>query len=718
MSTIRMTGLISGLDTESIIKELMSAQRLKNKKTSDKLTLSEWKEDKWKELNAKLYKLYTEDLSKLRLQGGYKTKKATSSNDDLVTVTGGSSAPEGAHTLTVEQLASSQYVTGGKLGTVNGKAITTSTTLKDLGMTVGTTINVTSNGKQKSLVVSDRTTLDDFISTCSSVGLNASYDTTQKRLFISSKASGAANSFTITSDATSFNDIKNLAGYSGLDATKQRQVSDALTVIKGISSGDLESLYTKALDGTAGANAEEQKKIDAIKTLQIYTVEQAKADKKAECIANVKQTDVRTNLLSSYSGTTDDENKILAIKDEIQTQVQEQIAAGKLTLNDTETVESYAENLYNTYIDADRDFIFSKAIDRKYASDPAYAARATTYYNTAIADPTFSENVLSTTNTSGIYSKLSSYLSNTVGDLSALGLSEITGAEVTTSDPTAMSVIKAADASIILDGANLTSSSNSITVNGLTINLKGKTEAGKTITLDVSNDTQATYDKIKDFIKSYNEILKEMNDLYYAGSSRGYDPLSDDEKEAMTDDQIAKWETKIKDSILRRDSTLGSVIDSMKIAMMSSVSVDGKKYSLSSFGIQTSTDYTEKGLLHIYGNKEDSTYSDKDDKLMKALTENPDATIEALAGIFGELYDTMNDKMSSIPNVRSIYKFYNDKLMDNEQTEYKKKVAALEDKLSEMENKYYKQFSAMETALAKMQSQSSSLAGLLGTSNK
>ncbi|WMJ90231.1 flagellar filament capping protein FliD [Anaerocolumna sp. MB42-C2] len=718
MSTIRMTGLISNMDTESIIKELVSAQKMKNKKTSDKLTTSEWKEDKWKELNAKLVKLCmgTGGLSDLRLQGSYKTKKAASSNEDIVKVTGGASAPEGAHTLSISNLASSQYVTGGKLGTdKNGKTVTNDTTLADLDMAVGTTINVTSNGKTKSLVVTDKTTLNDFINTCTSAGLTANYDKTQNRLFISSKASGAANSFTITTDATSFNDIKNLTGYNGLNAEKQKEVSAALTTIKGISSSDLGDLYTKALNGTTGANEDEQKKIDALKTLQTYAVEKAKADKKEECIANVKETDVKSAILNSYTGT-EDEKKTLAIKAEIKTQIEEQIAAGKLTLKDGETVDDLTTDKYNTYLDEERNIIFSQAINRKYASDPIYAADADTAYQTAITDPTFAENVLSTANTSGIYSKINSYLSNKTGDLSALGFGEITGDEVTAADPNAMSVVKASDASFVLDGASLTSSSNTLTVNGLTINIKSKTEPGKTVTLDVSNDTQATYDMIKNFIKSYNDILKEMNDLYYAGSSRGYDPLTDDEKEAMTDDQIEKWETKIKNSILRRDSTLGAVLDSMKTAIMSSVQVGDKKYSLSTFGIQTSTDYTEKGLLHIYGNKDDSTYSDKDDKLLKALNEDPDATIEALSGIFGKLYKTMNDNMSSIPNVRSKYNFYNDKLMDNEQTEYKKKVAVLEKKLTEMENKYYKQFSAMETALAKMQSQGNALSGLLGTS--
>jgi flagellar hook-associated protein 2 len=163
---------------------------------------------------------------------------------------------------------------------------------------------------------------------------------------------------------------------------------------------------------------------------------------------------------------------------------------------------------------------------------------------------------------------------------------------------------------------------------------------------------------------------------------------------------------------------LGSLTNAMKMSMISTVSINGKNYSLASYGIQTSTDYTEKGLLHIYGDKDDATYGDKNDKLKKAFQDDPDTTMKALTGIFKNLYDTMADKMKAIPNVRSTMTFYDDKLIDKQQEEYKSKIKVQEKKLTEMENKYYKQFSAMETAMAKMQSQSNALAGLLGSSGK
>ena len=62
---------------------------------------------------------------------------------------------------------------------------------------------------------------------------------------------------------------------------------------------------------------------------------------------------------------------------------------------------------------------------------------------------------------------------------------------------------------------------------------------------------------IKGFFTEYNTLIKEMDSLYNADSAKGYEPLTDDEKEAMTDKEIEKWEEKIKKALLRRDDTVG-----------------------------------------------------------------------------------------------------------------------------------------------------------------
>lgn len=235
---------------------------------------------------------------------------------------------------------------------------------------------------------------------------------------------------------------------------------------------------------------------------------------------------------------------------------------------------------------------------------------------------------------------------------------------------------------------------------------------GETISISVSQDTDSVYHMVKNFVKEYNELLDELNGAYYAESARGYDPLTDEQKDAMSDKEVERWEGKIKDSLLRRDNTLGSLLSAMRTAMDECVQIDGKDYALSSFGICT-TKYTEKGKLHIYGDQDDSDGMMYEDKLRKAIEEDPDKVMEVLQSISKKLYDTMSDKMKAT-ELSSALTIYNDKQLTKELTGYKKQLSTEEKRLTEIEDRYYKQFASMETALSKLSSQSSSLASMLG----
>ena len=146
--------------------------------------------------------------------------------------------------------------------------------------------------------------------------------------------------------------------------------------------------------------------------------------------------------------------------------------------------------------------------------------------------------------------------------------------------------VEGEDAEIWLNGVQYTGSSSTFTINNLTIDALATT-GNDEISITTSTDTQGIYDKVKDFLTEYNNIINEMTKLYNADSSKGYDPLTDDEKDSMSDKEIEKWETKIKDSLLRNDTTLSGVMSAMTTAMSQAVEINGKKYSLSSFGIHT-----------------------------------------------------------------------------------------------------------------------------------
>jgi len=280
--------------------------------------------------------------------------------------------------------------------------------------------------------------------------------------------------------------------------------------------------------------------------------------------------------------------------------------------------------------------------------------------------------------------------------------------------PSGMALIAASDSKIILNGAELTSTTATVSANGLSIDLTSTTDEGETVSFSVTNDIDSVYDSIKTFFTEYNSVIKEMYTDYNAESARDYNPLTKEEKEAMTDDDVKLWEDKIKNSLLRGDTTLNSIMNAMKSAMQTQVEYDGKKYSLASFGIMTSTDYTDAGQYHIYGDSSDAVYADKTDKLRAALEEDPEAVINVLTGVIGKLNTVMSDKMKS-SSVSSAMTFYNDKKITSDLKNYKSEISDWEDKLASMEDAYYAKFTAMETAMAKLQAQQSSLGGLLGS---
>ena len=185
------------------------------------------------------------------------------------------------------------------------------------------------------------------------------------------------------------------------------------------------------------------------------------------------------------------------------------------------------------------------------------------------------------------------------------------------------------EAEIVLDGVTYKSESNSISVNGITVNALAETD--KEISITTIADTKGLYDKIKDFLGKYNDVVNELTSKYNADPAKGMDVLSDDEKKAMGEATAAKYEDKIKDSLLRRDTTLNSIITIMTNSMSRGFTIKGKNYSLSSFGIQTlgilNAAKNEQYAYHINGDKDDEKTETYPDKLMKALTEDPDTVM-------------------------------------------------------------------------------------------
>lgn len=771
MGSIRMTGLFSNMDTESIIKEMMAAQETKKTKIVNKKVKLEWKQEIWKDLNTKLRDFTMKSLSKMRLEGSYKTKKATTTHDSLVSATAKGDAPSGSYSLTVDTLASAQKVTGASVSN-----LTTSSKLTASGVPEGTEIVITngsgSNEKVKTLQVTADTTVNDFLNACTSVGLTASFDTDQGRFFISSKNSGASNSFTIKTSALSAgnisarNDIRNALNYNSLSTSNKNLVDDAFRILANDSTASAEQKQ-KAKDNLlkiANENDTAERRDFATKLVSseirseivardggayfqglndTATKKYYETDANGNITATLKS-DVKNNWLKAAEADLrkqatkkveddiangaqltpaqkqqeiEDEYKRLAdkhvedkaqslIKNEVENKVQKEITEElKNRKNRIDTIVT--NGLSASEITAANGSLSTEELTELSMSQAASLQAVNESLNgdgaTKGLIEIYSDSQRQTTAPDGSITGTNA--------LNAIGLDDITGAEIT--GGTGMAVIAAKDCKINLDGAILTSTTNKIKANGVELEIKGVPPAGEKISLNVSEDTDGTYNMVKDFIKEYNELLKEMNTMYNATSSKGYEPLSDDDKKAMTEKQIEQWESKIKDSLLRRDGTLDSITSAMRMCMGTTVRVDGKDYSLANLGISTSTDWTERGLLHIYGDEDDPIYGEETNKLKQMLNKDPDLVGKVIAGVTANLYKSLDKKMR-VNSVSSAETFYNDIEMKNQLTTYKKDIKKWETKLTEMENRYYKQFSAMEVALSKLNSQSSYLSGLLG----
>lgn len=275
--------------------------------------------------------------------------------------------------------------------------------------------------------------------------------------------------------------------------------------------------------------------------------------------------------------------------------------------------------------------------------------------------------------------------------------------------------IKGSDAELILNGASFKSSTNNFEINGSTYTVNSVTDAEFTISTET--DTSGIYDMIKDFFKSYNETINGMAAAYNADSAKGYEPLTDEMREQLSDKQAEDWEKKIKDSLLRKDSTLSSVMQAMRNAMSSGIEIDGKTYYLSDFGINTQgylmADENERYAYHIDGNADDSVSAGNADKLKAMITTDPELVTKFFSELTKGLYDTLTEKMGS-SEYSSVYKVYNDKKMKSDYDNYTKKIAELEAKLQDYEDRYYKKFTAMEKAMATLNSQQSAISSLFG----
>lgn len=642
---IRVTGMVSGMDTESIIQQLVSAKSQKVTSVKKSQIKASWKQDAWKELNNKLKKFHTKYANNMRFQSSYSKKTTKVSDSSVVSVITGDKAMNSVQDLTVNKMAKTAYLTGSKIETSLDK-VTALTKLSELGFseTAEGTISFASGDKSVDLKVTGETTINDVLNSLKEAGLNANFDEAQKRFFVSAKESGAAYDFGIVAkDADGLSALSALGLQTSVNATSDKATYDYYKSI--VDTGN---------DPVAKAALVEER---VAKRVEVLFEAYQKSSEQAEVLQD------RISDLQAES--ENDSDAIAAEIDALQKELeslQEELAEFKKYINVTEEVD-----------------VDGEVVKKATATD----ALRTVIGEEITQEASFAASVLNTPSEGGAHK------------------------------------VNAQDAEITLNGATFTSSKNTFEVNGLTLTVMKETAPGEKVTLTTDQDTEGIYDMVKEYLKEYNALVNEMDKLYNAASAKKFEPLLSEEKEEMSETEIEEWEKKIKDALLRRDDSLSAVNSALQLVMSTSYTVNGKAMSLMDFGIGTLGYFeaadNEKHALHIDGDEDDEAVSGKENKLKALISTDPDSVIDFFTQLSQDLYTKMSDLSKSKEGYRSFGSFYDDKKMKTDYDSYASKISEAEQKLNDYEDKWYKKFASMETALAKLQSKTNAVTGFFGS---
>ena len=753
---IKITGMYSGLDTESIINELASAQSYKKNKLVKAQTKLSWKQDAWKALNTKIYKFYSNTLSDLRFESSFIKKSTKVSNTNAIRIVSGENAANGVNTVKVDKLAKTAYLTGGDLTTADGVMFTSKATLKQLGFSGEGSFSVSGSGITIDVDINEDMTLEDVVGKFKAMGLNASYDQDNQRFFISSANSGAINNFTLTA-----NDSKGMEALAklGLLSTFDPDSEEYKGYKTWADYATDAAAYQKVLDAEIARRAAAYKAANDQLTADNEQIRKNNItnQENLEKLEGYDPSETRDSLKRSLYGYEVTQNKLDADGNPIpklDADGNEMKDADGNTIYETETVTKYDTGSIGGDLKAAKEKLAdlqkqleeynkegSTATEEEIAAVEQEIIAATTDVEAkqktfdeaetryAFLDGIETNKKMIEENEATIADNQTYYAEDADGNITATQkLSDDVKAEYDEKVANAVKVmngdykdlatatkVDGCDAEITMNGAKFTSMSNTFTINGLTFDALETTTNEVTIT--TTEDTDGIYNMIKNFFSEYNKLINEMDSLYNADAAKGYDPLLSEEKKELSDSEVEEWEKKIKDSLLRKDSTLSTVSDAMKTILMQGVEVNGKQMYLSDFGINTLGYFTapenERNAYHIDGDADDSSTSKETDVLKAMIAADPDTVTAFFTKLSNKLYNSLTEKMSAT-TMSSAFTVYNDKQMKSDYESYTEKISKQEEKLNDLIDSWYKKFSAMETALAKLESKNSAISGMFG----
>ncbi|PYG89127.1 flagellar hook-associated protein 2 [Ruminiclostridium sufflavum DSM 19573] len=641
-SSTRLSGLVSGMDTDAVIKQMMAAERAKVDKLQAKVQIDDWKIDAYREVTSALqsfYNTYFDSTSALNLKSensfaSFATSYKNTDSSNYVTLTGVSGAQAGKYSITELKMATSAVLTG-------------SNASKDIE---GAAINLTDLA-----------------------GMSGA----DNSIFIT--VNGNANFISLPTDGS-------ITSVSDLKTVLQQKINDTF----GADKINVELNSTS--DGI---------KFSAVRPTDTFSIN---TESPALSVLGLDS--------SSLSNKIDLDSNLTDMADSFNT---------ALTTGSGNAI-AFAINGVNFSFDASNTSI----------QDIMDEVNANTKANVTMKYDITKNSFTIKSNSTGATDKVT--VSDTTGSLMAtLGIS---GSD------------DGSDASVTLsDGTKIVRSTNSFTYDGITYNIKQDYTAGtdavtgevkEPIEATITADITKTYDYIKGFVDKYNELIEKFNSKLNEDKYRNYTPLTDDQKAEMTDEQIEKWEEKAKSGLLKNDSILSGILSDLRNTLYDTV--EGAGISLSSIGITTSSDYTKNGKLEINEDKLKDALANKSEQIKRLFTKSSDITYYSLldspsgkdqrykeSGIAQRFSDIIQDAIrtstdkdgrkgtllekAGITGDRSEYT----NLLFKEMLGFEEAIDEMNERLDSKEDALYAKFTAMESALSKLNEQQSNLASLLGT---
>jgi flagellar hook-associated protein 2 len=323
------------------------------------------------------------------------------------------------------------------------------------------------------------------------------------------------------------------------------------------------------------------------------------------------------------------------------------------------------------------------------------------------------KSITFTTKTSGANSKIT--LNGNFG--TKLGMSAVIVDDKKISDPNDPLVIPtmehqlSADAkaqTVKINGISYSVNSTTFTFDGVEFNIKSQ----GTTKINLKPDEDALFKSIKDYVDKYNEIIDKINKKVDERTYKDFKPLLAEEKEALSDKQVEQWEEKAKSGLLRQDTLLSNGLSQMRQALMSNVKgsgIDTKLDSLSEIGITTGT-YSENGKLYISETKLREAISKNGNGVMELFTRTSSSTDPATkfneSGLAERLYNQLNSTMTKLTEKAGSNASLVDKSILGEGLKrINSDISRWESRLQDKENRYWKKFTAMETAMNKANAQ-------------